>query len=1671
MNGGSVSGGVTLGAGTDAVTVNGGSISGGVTLGDGADTITVSSSGQVSGTVSLGGGADTLTLNDGMINNNVNAGAGADTFDINGGNISGTVAGEGDDDTLDMAGLAAGLSFALTSVDSTAGFSGNASSRASGPFTGFSFTGINEIVGGSAVDLLTGLNAASTWTLGASDTYESSVTLAFSSLEDMQGGSAVDTFMVTGAHSGNVMGGGGNDVFTVDAGLVGALGGEGGADMVTVNAGGSVSQSVSLGADADTLTMSGGSISGGVAAGSGDDTITMGSGSIAGGITGDAGADTFDVNGGTISGTVDGGADIDTLDMADQSATLEVTLSAVNANGFGGSVRGGYVLDFAGINTFSSGSGEDQVTGLNSDGAWTLAATGSTYNSGGQSLGFSSWENFVGGSAADTYNIEMSHVGDITSGAGADSILIRQSLTGDVRTGTGGDNIFVGTDLTGMIDVGGGGRLYVGAAVTGAVQFGSVGSVVTVETGGSIGGGLTMAGGRNFVTITDGSVSGGIVVNRNNVAARDSLEIEMTGGSVTGDIIGGGGNDVLQFYGGTISGGAITLRAGTDHLDLINNSADAEYRLADINSDGFSGSLNVAASSSSAQFSGVNTISAGSGTDTLYGLDRDATWTDSDYTISGGGTVAIGPMENLIGGSGVDIFTISGAHTGNIEGGGGNDMFTINAVVTGSVYGDSSTDASATGTDSFVLGANARVTGGIAGGMGTDTFTAPDVDTTSGNPSTYMLTAMGDGSYSGGGQTQAFTGIETINAGSGDDTVTVADGAGLAGRFNGSGGNNRLDFSAYSAAVTMTVLDASTIADGVGYDVTVTPFTGGAGNINAFIGGSSSSDALRGIENDAAVVSEFGGNFVIVDGMVMSVMGGNYSALDASNPDRFSGRSIEYSGVEVLAGGAAEDAFNLEDAGLVEGGMGIDSLDFTQNVDGGVSVIIDGVDEDTGYSGSVVGVDFRFEGVDVIRGSSFSDSITGMTAGGRFQVENEDGGFYQGMIGSGTLSSKQLRYSFVESLIGREGNDSFVFISNGKQTGNIDGGGGRDVLDFFERSARATFLLGVNDNGARGQVHIRGSGGAVETILGRAEETRTIGSTDVTFAAAYWTNIESIVGAQAVGVRGEEASGNSIFVVQPEVAGTDLIVNRDKTDEDDANAVAVTLPDLSQFEGHLFIGGSGISMASNNNQNGDGRMPVGGVPFPIDGGEDMEEDGDEAGVPLPMAIPESEFQDMGMMGMMDDPSSNAHIKARRLVIGGDVIHRGSVVLLGSSIVLGADVAAGVDFTEVADEAGSMTDSSMVDAMNKQELLETAVGSDYSVVAIATGQAETNDDFDEDENGYIIPMLDPEARDRGIYTGKSLIAASASVQDSFNIRVDLGGGGLQFGQGLPNFVFFNPASNFLGRTLNPVVRNYLTVDLNLNIVEFILSVFNPASSLTSVDLLYIDTGLFEADLTLFSIIGRGVSVYLSMCEEVEGCAPPIGIDVIEQLIASAEQRLDELEIEYIEADADEASPLAELVLRYSRLVRDMKKLKREWITLFAPELGNEALEEADATTEDFIEQRGAVDPLQQAPGADDDVVPPLTEGTEPVPSQQLPEGDGFESLTGDDALTPEATAPEGTIIPAPLRNLDDISPDDAVDGTEPVKASRDLPQDRATPAKDETPPLRVDNHSDAVVSQR
>ncbi|MFO0927689.1 MAG: hypothetical protein U0736_11735 [Gemmataceae bacterium] len=333
--------------------------------------VSVAHTGKLTGN----GAADQFNLSgDAVLTGSIDAGAGADTITLAGtSSVSGTIDGGSESDKLSFDGSTDGRTITLTGLG-TDGYSGNTTGVGG-------FTNVNELVGSDQDDTLIGRNVVATWAVGGSEKYTSGDReLPFSAIENLTGGSAVDTFNVSDDHAGNLSGMGDNDAFN----------------------------------------LSGGTLSGGISGGDGVDTFTVtADATVNDGLTGDAGADTFDLRA-LLTGKISGGADADTLTYASYGSAASVILtgsSAAGYQGMGSLLTNGFdTIDTVTANTTAHGSlkGEHVVS------TWTLA-TDATYNDGTATLHFSNFNSLVGGAAADTFKVKDNTVfaGSIDGGVGS----------------------------------------------------------------------------------------------------------------------------------------------------------------------------------------------------------------------------------------------------------------------------------------------------------------------------------------------------------------------------------------------------------------------------------------------------------------------------------------------------------------------------------------------------------------------------------------------------------------------------------------------------------------------------------------------------------------------------------------------------------------------------------------------------------------------------------------------------------------------------------------------------------------------------------------------------------------------------------------------------------------------------------------------------------------------------------------------------------------------------------------------------------------------------------------------------------------------------------------------------------------------------------------------------
>ena len=232
-----------------------------------------------------------------------------------------------------------------------------------------------------------GPDAATTWTLtggGAGSVVSGGWTVSFSAIENLEGGSMVDTFAVTGAHTGDLSGGGGDDTFDLDAVVTGTLAGGAGTDTL-------------MGRDAAVTWVVSGANSGTYDGQTFTNVENLEGGSM---------VDTFTVTG-AHTGDLSGGGGDDTFD-----------------------------LDAVVTGTLAGGAGTDTLMGRDAAVTWVVSGMESgTYD--GQT--FTNVENLEGGSMVDTFAVTGAHTGDLSGGGGADAFMLGGAVTGTVSGGAGDD--------------------------------------------------------------------------------------------------------------------------------------------------------------------------------------------------------------------------------------------------------------------------------------------------------------------------------------------------------------------------------------------------------------------------------------------------------------------------------------------------------------------------------------------------------------------------------------------------------------------------------------------------------------------------------------------------------------------------------------------------------------------------------------------------------------------------------------------------------------------------------------------------------------------------------------------------------------------------------------------------------------------------------------------------------------------------------------------------------------------------------------------------------------------------------------------------------------------------------------------------------------------------------
>ena len=433
----------------------------------------------------------------------------------------------------------------------------------------------------------------------------------------------------------------------------------------------------------------------------------------------------------------------------------------------------------------------------------------------------------------------------------------------------------------------------------------------------------------------------------------------------------------------------------------------------------------------------------------------------------------------MTGSTGVDIFfglsgddtLIGGAWVDQLDGGDGNDLINGGSFIGTLSGGDG---------DDFILQDDYHGLATIDGGDGFDTLSYLQGPT--GNGYVYVnLTAQAGIKYNSKGDVinrDTVSNIEAVIGSRQNDNLT---GAGNAERLDGNAGNDTL--------------------------------IGNAGN-DTLIGGDGS-DWLRGGVGDDSLSGGTGNNRL--DG-------------DAGNDILISG-----GGNDSLNGGDGNDLFvmnNLQSNNVLNGGAGVDRIDYSGISDAGFSVRVDlskGISQK--LLNSLTVRNDTLVNIEAVTGSGNGDWLNGSALADGF---DGGGGNDQllGNAGNDTLNGG----SGNDSMAGGDGNDLIV-QDNFSGSDTVDGGAGVDTLDYS--------LIQKIDSIAFGGVTVDlAAGSAVKNQNGQVVGTDVLSNIEAVSGSAYDDRIVGTAKAETLeGLDGNDTlNGGGGNDVLSGGAGNDLIV-------------------------------------------------------------------------------------------------------------------------------------------------------------------------------------------------------------------------------------------------------------------------------------------------------------------------------------------------------------------------------------------------------------------------------------------------------------------------------------------------------------------------------------------------
>ncbi|RLB70480.1 MAG: hypothetical protein DRH04_03515, partial [Deltaproteobacteria bacterium] len=1182
---------------------------------------------------SVTSGLNTLNVT-GTVIENVTSGTGDDSFNFaTGAVLSGTLDGGLGNNSLNLTDSA---TITLTGIGSKVGFKGTvAGMLPSG------FENISTISGAGASDELVGLNQVSTWTISNSgNTYLSSGrTFGFIDIENLTGGSASDTFAFNGTANllGDIDGGLGVNLFdfsgygadvALDLGLATVTG-----------LGGSFSNIHSLLGSANVDTLSGYDAPNtfnitSVDSGNVNSTFAF---SAVENLTGGDNDDTFKfAENATISGTLNAGNGTDLLDYSTYTTSVIVDLAAGTATANGvtatvtnfeniigglgddtltGDAGNNIITDLGGKDALNGGDGDDTyifesnwgvgdiVTDSSGNDTMTFASLTIplTFNLNAGSLNVTdstnsvshsgySIENLIGGTAADTFNINDAASANLSGREGNDTFAFNGTgvLTGDLDGGIGTNNFdYSNYGVAMILDLQNG-------TITGLL--GNFSNIQSLK-GSANSDALKGTNANDTFNITD--------TNSGNInSAFTFTDIE--------NLDGLDGDDNFLFSGSALLTGSIAGILGSDMLSYASYGSAVTVNLETLSSSGLPA------------FSGIETLVGSIFSDILHGLNAGVTFNISGTDSGNASGYTFTSFENLSGGTGADTFAFADGTSlsGQADGGLGIDTLDFSAYLTPrsvTLIGLGSLDGYA-GTTSTLNDGFDNINA-LLGSSAQDSFTGMNTASTFDlNTSTYtetnsgrILTYLGFDNLNGGSANDQFN-IEgtpefNLNGGAGNDIFSLIDNGtapNLDGTISGNAGSgDTLDYSQFIGDVTFNYGTGAATGVSSGVDAMVSGienFTGtpngtntvrGDDNDNTLVGGSSNDNLEGGKGNDTYVFYNNWGVDTVVE-----LPGEGNDTIDFSNVNNagltlaFDGTSYTFTdglgnevttdnNVENFIGSSLDDRFIISNnaviAGTLNGSSGNDSLDYS-TYNSARNFVLKALGSLNGFMGTEASILGGFDNInDLIGTTLYIDSLTGMNAPATWNFKT---------AGNSYTSTNALTHSAIEKLKGGTDADTFAFDDGQTFDGSLAGGAGIDTLDAQLYTSAinvdlvaGTALLNMVSIPLETLENVIG-GSADDEILGNEQANRLEGS----------GGQDNICGGEGddiiIGGAGDDelcgGLGNDTFVFENGWGSDNLYENADEG-TDTLNFIAVT-DDLTITLGSIHVtDSSNVAWHAENN--------------------------------------------------------------------------------------------------------------------------------------------------------------------------------------------------------------------------------------------------------------------------------------------------------------------------------------------------------------------------------------------------------------------------------------------------------------------------------------------------------